>query len=96
MPHMRQSLLFVKTERNAPKDELTANARLLARAGFVDKLMAGAYTYLPLGLRVLRNIEQIVREEMDNIGGQEVLMPMLHPKDIWETTRRWKNIKKLF
>ncbi|OGZ02654.1 MAG: hypothetical protein A2946_00225 [Candidatus Liptonbacteria bacterium RIFCSPLOWO2_01_FULL_53_13] len=93
---MRQSLLFVKTERNAPKDELTANARLLARAGFVDKLMAGAYTYLPLGLRVLRNIEQIVREEMDAIGGQEVLMPMLHPKDIWETTGGWKNIEVLF
>src|SRR3989344_7537201 len=93
---MRQSELFTRTERNAPKDETTLNAQLLARAGFVDKLMAGVYTYLPLGLRVLRNIAQIVREEMDAIGGQEVLMPMLHPKDIWEKTGQWKKLDVLF
>ena len=93
---MKQSELFTKTERYAPKDEEVLNAQLLARAGYVDKLMAGVYSYLPLGLRVLRKIEQIVREEMDAIGGQEVLMPMLHPKAIWETTGGWKNIDVLF
>lgn len=93
---MRQSELFAKTERNAPKDEITVNARLLARAGFVEKLMAGAYSYLPLGLRVLRNLEQIVREEMNAIGGQEILMPMLHPKAIWKTTGGWDSIEVLF
>src|SRR3989338_10766080 len=93
---MLYSKLFSKTLRQPPSGAETINHKLLTQAGFVDKLMAGAYTYLPLGLRVLRNIEQIVREEMDAIGGQEVLMPMLHPKDIWETTGGWKNIEVLF
>jgi prolyl-tRNA synthetase len=93
---MRQSKLFIRTERNDPKDEETVNARLLVRAGYVEKLMAGVYAYLPLGLRVLRNIEKVVREEMDAIGGQEILMPMLHPKTIWETTGGWNSIDVLF
>ena len=93
---MRQSQLFVKTLRDDPKDEETVNAKLLARAGFVDKLMAGVYSYLPLGLRVLRKIEQIVREEMDAIGGQEVLMPVLHPKANWVKTGGWDKIEVLF
>ncbi len=93
---MRQSELFTKTERNVPKDETTLNAQLLVRAGFVDKLMAGVYSYLPLGLRVLRNIESVVREEMDAIGGQEILMPVLHPKGIWQTTGGWNAIDVLF
>jgi prolyl-tRNA synthetase len=93
---MKQSQLFTKTERFAPKDEETVNARLLSRAGFVEKLMAGAYNYLPLGLKVLRKIEQIVREEMNNIGGQEILMSMLHPKENWEKTGGWNNIDVLF
>jgi prolyl-tRNA synthetase len=93
---MRQSHLFTKIERNAPKDETTMNAQLLARAGFVSKLMAGAYSYLPLGLRVLKNIEVIVREEMDAIGGQEISMPMIHPKSIWQTTGGWDKIDVLF
>ena len=76
---MRQSQLFTKIERNAPKDEATVNAQLLVRAGFVSKLMSGVYSYLPLGLRVLNKIENIVREEMDAIGGQEISMAMLHP-----------------
>ena len=83
---MLQSKLFTRTERFAPKDEEALNAQLLSRAGYVDKLMAGVYSYLPLGLRVLRKVEQIDREEMNAVGGQEVLMPMLHPKAIWETT----------
>lgn len=93
---MRQSQLFTKTERNAPKDETTVNAQLLARAGFVSKLMAGVYSYLPLGLRVLSNIEGVVREEMNAVGGQEILMPMIHPKSIWATTGGWDKIDVLF
>lgn len=93
---MRQSELFVRTLREAPKDEEAFNAQLLARAGFVEKLMAGVYSYLPLGLRVLRNIERIVREEMDRVGGQEILMPTLHPKAIWQQTGGWDKIDVLF
>lgn len=93
---MRQSELFTKTERFAPKDEETINAKLLTRAGYVEKLMAGVYNYLPLGLRVLRKIEGIVREEMNKIGGQEILMAMLHPKEIWQKTGQWKKLDVLF
>lgn len=93
---MKYSTLFGKTTRNGPKDEVTANADLLTRAGFVEKLMAGAYTYLPLGLRVLENISEIVRQEMDAIGGQELLMPMLHPKNNWVQTGGWDSIDVLF
>lgn len=93
---MKYSSMFGKTTRNGPRDDVTANADLLTRAGCVEKLMAGAYTYLPLGLRVLRNISDIVREEMDAIGGQELLMPMLHPKDNWMQTGGWDNIDILF
>ena len=82
--------------KHPPKDADTVNHKLLTQAGFVDQLMAGVYSYLPLGLRVLRNIEQIVREEMDAIGGQEILMPVLHPKHIWETTKGWDKIDVLF
>ena len=93
---MKYSQLFGKTTRNIPKDEVTANAELLTRAGFVEKLMAGVYSYLPLGLKVLNNISQIVREEMDGIGGQELLMPMLHPKENWVRTGQWKTLDVLF
>jgi prolyl-tRNA synthetase len=93
---MRQSHLFAKTLRDDPKDEETVNAKLLTRAGFVDKLMAGVYSYLPLGLRVLRKIEQVVREEMDAVGGEEVLMPVLHPKANWVQTGGWDSIDVLF
>ena len=93
---MRQSQLFTRIERNAPKDETTVNAQLLERAGFVQKLMAGSYSYLPLGLRVLRNIENIVREEIKAVGGQEILMPQMHPKANWMTTGGWDSIDVLF
>lgn len=93
---MKYSAMFGKTTRNVSKDEVTANADLLTRAGFVEKLMAGAYTYLPLGLKVLNNIADIVREEMDAIGGNEMLMPMLHPKDNWVRTGAWENVDVLF
>lgn len=93
---MKQSELFTTIERNAPKDETTVNSQLLARGGFVSKLMAGTYSYLPLGLCVLRKIEAIVREEMNAIGGQEVLMSMLHPKSIWITSGGWDKVDVLF
>jgi prolyl-tRNA synthetase len=93
---MRYSTLFGKTTRNIPRDEVTANAELLTRAGFVEKLMAGAYTYLPLGLRVLDNIAGVIREEMNAIGAQELLMPMLHPKERWVTTGAWDSVDVLF
>ncbi len=93
---MKQSQLFAKTQKNAPKDEVSLNAQLLIRAGFVDKLMAGAYSYLPLGLRVLNKVRNIVREEMDALGGQEILMPTLHPSENWKKTKGWDNIDVLF
>lgn len=90
---MRVSQLFTKTRKDAPADEVAKNAQLLARAGFIHKEMAGVYAYLPLGLRVLENIKQIVREEMDAIGGQEVMMTALQPKEIFEKTDRWDDKK---
>ncbi len=93
---MKQSALFTRTKKNAPKDEITINAQLLTRAGYVDKLMAGNYTYLPLGLRVLNKVRQVVREEMNAIGGQEIVMPTLHPSENWKTTGGWDNIDVLF
>ncbi|HPD19945.1 MAG TPA: hypothetical protein PLV95_01770, partial [Candidatus Pacearchaeota archaeon] len=92
---MRQSELFSKTFKENPKDEKSVNAQLLIRAGFIDKLSSGVYSFLPLGLRVIKKIEKIVREEMDKIGGQEVLMPALQPKENWEITQRWK-VKEMF
>ena len=86
---MRQSQLFTKTRKEAPKDEKSINSKLLIRAGFIDKLMAGVYSYLPFGFLVLKKIENIIREEMNTISGQEILMPTLHPKKIWDTTDRW-------
>lgn len=90
---MRISQLFTKTSKTAPADEVAKNAQLLIRAGFIHKEMAGVYAYLPLGLKVLENIKQIVREEMNTIGGQEVMMTALQPKEIWEKTDRWDDTK---
>ena len=88
---MRFSQLFTKTSKDTVADASSKNADLLVRAGFVSKTMAGVYSYLPLGLRVLTNIEQIVREEMDAIGGQEILMSAFAPREYWEKTGRWDN-----
>ena len=93
---MRQSQLFTKTSKDSPKDEVSLNAQLLIRAGFVDKLMAGVYSYLPLGLRVLNKIQNIIRKEMNAFGGQEVLMPALAPKENWKKTGRWDDLDVLF
>jgi len=87
---MKYSHSFAKTLKTDPKDEVSVNAKYLLKGGFIDKLMAGSYTLLPLGRRVERKIEQIVREEMDRTGAQEVLMPLLHPKEIWNETNRWE------
>lgn len=86
---MKMTELFTKTSKTVPADESAKNARLLIQAGFIHKEMAGVYAYLPLGLKVLENIKTIVREEMNAIGGQEVMMTTLQPRDIWEKTNRW-------
>ncbi|OGY97605.1 MAG: prolyl-tRNA synthetase [Candidatus Liptonbacteria bacterium RIFCSPLOWO2_01_FULL_56_20] len=86
---MLQSKLFTKTLRNPPKDEAALNARLLIRAGFIHKVMAGVYEYLPLGFRVIEKIKQIIREEMDAIGGQEIALSALQDKSVWEKSGRW-------
>lgn len=88
---MRYSQLFTKTLKNAPADEVAKNAQLLIRAGYVYKVMAGVYAYTPLGLRVLENIKQIVREEMNSIDGQELIMTGLQKKETWEGTGRWND-----
>ena len=88
---MRQSQLFTKTSKTVPKDEVSKNASLLIRAGYVYKVMPGVYAYTPLGLRVLEKIKQIVREEMNAIGGQELIMTNLQRKDTWEGTGRWSD-----
>jgi len=93
---MKQSILFTKTKKEIGEEEKSLNASLLIRAGYIDKLAAGIYTFLPLGLRVLKKIENIIREEMDKIGGQEILMPSLTPKENWESTKRWANFDALF
>ena len=90
------SNLFTKTTRDISADEVSKNAQWLIRAGYVNKLTAGVYTYLPLGLRTLSKIMGIVREEINGIGGQEILMPALQPKQLWETTQRWDSFDALF
>lgn len=86
---MRLSQLFTKTLKDAPADEVAKNAQLLIRAGFVYKVMAGVYAYTPLGFRVLENIKNIVREEMNVVSGQELIMTNLQPKETWQKTSRW-------
>lgn len=88
---MRQSQLFTRTRKDSPKDEVSKNAQLLIRGGFVHKEMAGVYTYLPLGLMVLNKIIQIIREEMNAIGGQELLMTTLQEPEKWQKTGRWSD-----
>ncbi len=88
---MRMSQLFTKTSKNAPADEVAKNAQLLIRAGYIYKEMAGVYVYLPLGLRVLENIKQIVREEMNSVGGNEIAMTSLQRKEVWSKTTRWSD-----
>ena len=86
---MKQSLLFTKTQRESPSDEVSLNAELLIKAGYVYKEMSGVYSYLPLGLRVLKKIEGIIREEMNRIGGTEMKTSIFQSKDVWDKTGRW-------
>ncbi|MCE9644142.1 prolyl-tRNA synthetase [Candidatus Parcubacteria bacterium] len=93
---MKQSHLFTRTRKEAPKDEVAKNAQLLIRAGFINKEMAGVYSYLPLGLRVFKKIENIIREEMNALGGQEVVLSSFHPKENWVATGRWTSMDDLY
>ncbi|MCK9379087.1 MAG: His/Gly/Thr/Pro-type tRNA ligase C-terminal domain-containing protein [Candidatus Moranbacteria bacterium] len=88
---MRQSKLFTKTRKEAPKDEVSLNAQLLIRAGFINKEMAGVYSILPLGLRVINKIANIVREEMNVTGGVELQSTALQKQEVWEKTNRWSD-----
>ncbi|HNW71589.1 MAG TPA: His/Gly/Thr/Pro-type tRNA ligase C-terminal domain-containing protein [Candidatus Paceibacterota bacterium] len=88
---MKQSKLFTKTKKESPADEVSRNAELLIRGGFIHKEMAGVYSYLPLGLRVLNKIENIIREEMNQIGGIEMKTTILQNKEIWEKSNRWSD-----
>ncbi len=93
---MKQSKLFTKTSKDFPKDEVSKNAQLLIKAGFINKEMAGVYSYLPLGMLVLQKIENIVRQEMNAIGGQEIRMATLHPSEPWKQTGAWDNVDVVF
>jgi prolyl-tRNA synthetase len=93
---MKQSLIFSKTSKETSKDDVSINARLLEQGGFIQKTMSGVYTFLPLGLKVLTKIENIIREEMNSVGGQEILMPAMQPKENWMTTGRWETLDVLF
>jgi prolyl-tRNA synthetase len=88
---MRLSQAFAKTRKQTPADETAKNAQLLIQAGYIHKEMAGAYDYLPLGLRVIENIKTIVREEMNAIGGQELIMTGIQKREVWEKTNRWSD-----
>ena len=93
---MLQSKLFLKTSKDKPVDIESVSHDLLTRAGYVDQLMAGVYSYLPLGFKVLKNVENIVRKNMESAGGQEIVMPAITPKEIWQKTGRWENFDVLF
>ena len=93
---MLQSKLFYKSNKNKSVTADSISHDLLVRAGYIDQLMAGVYTFLPLGFKVLKNIEKIIRKEMEAIGGQEILMPSLNPKENWVKTGRWDGVDVLF
>lgn len=88
---MIYSSFFPKTQKNAPSGAEAENHKLLVRAGFIDQLMAGSFTLLPLGFRVVEKIKTIIREELNKTGAQELLMPLLHPREIWDQTGRWSD-----
>jgi prolyl-tRNA synthetase len=92
---MKYSQLFPKTQKQAPSGAESINHKLLVRAGFMDQLMAGSWTLLPMGFRVVEKINNIIREELNKTGAQELLMPLLHPKEIWNETGRWDSAKEI-
>jgi len=89
---MRQSKLFLKTSKEAPKEAETISHKLLLRGFFIDQLTSGVWSFLPLGWRVHKKIENIIREELNKIGGQEISLPVLQPKNIWQESGRWETI----
>ena len=89
---MLYSKLLLPTLKEAPQEAEIISHKLMLRAGMIRKVASGIYTWLPLGLRVLKKIENIVREEMDSSGAQEIFMPMVHPKELWEETKRWEKM----
>ncbi len=92
---MRYSKSFPKTQKQAPTGAESINHKLLVRAGFIDQLMSGSWSLLPLGFRVVSKINDIIREELNKTGAQELLMPLLHPKEIWNETGRWDSAKEI-
>jgi prolyl-tRNA synthetase len=93
---MYQSNLISKTRKQISQTEESLNAQILIKSGYIEQVMAGVYAYLPLGYKVLKNIEQIVREELNKISAQELLLPALHPKSYWEKTGRWESLDVLY
>ena len=93
---MLYSKLFGKTTKSISSQFESKNHELLIKAGFINQVATGLYNILPLGKKVLSKIENIIRQEMNNIGGQEIEMPLLHPKTLWEQTKRWKTVDVLF
>ena len=89
---MRMSQLFSRTLRESSADAEVASHQLLLRAGFIRQLASGIFSYLPLAQRSLNKVENIVRAEMNAIGGQEITMPVVHPADIWKETGRWYQV----
>ncbi|NLH09514.1 MAG: proline--tRNA ligase, partial [Chloroflexi bacterium] len=92
---MRLSQHFGRTLREAPADATMASHKWIIRAGLARPLAAGIWTYLPLGFRVIRRLENIIREEMDAIGTEEMRMPVLHPAEVWQATGRWDSVDVL-
>lgn len=88
---MRMSKLYMPTLREVPSEAEIPSHKLLLRAGMMRKLVSGVYSYLPLGYRIVKKIENIVREEMDNAGSQELLMSAIQPKELWESSGRWED-----
>lgn len=93
---MLQSKLFYRTHKHISSSGESLNSQLLTRAGFIDKLSSGIYSFLPLGWRVIFKIENVIREEINKIGGQELLLPTLHPKKLWQKTKRWETMNVLY
>ena len=89
---MRLSHMFARTQRETPGEAELISHQLMLRAGYIRQLASGIFSYLPLGWRVIKKLEAIMREEMDGIGGQEILMPVVHPAEVWQETKRWYEI----
>jgi prolyl-tRNA synthetase len=91
---MRYTKMFIPTMKEDPKDAEVLSHRLMLRAGFIRKLASGVYTWLPLGLKSLKKVENIIREEMNRKGTQEIIMPFVQPKELWEESGRWEKYGK--